>query len=73
MSPKANQKLKMKLVNTQYGQVELSDAQVKNAKKAGMTLREAAELMVEARHEEAHDRKNYAEMSAAEREAHDNL
>lgn len=62
----------MKLVNTQYGQVELNDAQVKNAKKAGMTLREAAELVIESKREAAHDKKSYAEMSDDERAAYDN-
>ena len=62
----------MKTVNTQYGHVELTDAQVKNAKKAGMTLREAAELVVEAKREANAERTRYAEMTQAERDAHDN-
>lgn len=62
----------MKLVNTKYGQIELGDTQVKNAKKVGMTLREAAELVVESKREAAHEKQNYAEMSDDERAAHDN-
>ena len=49
--------------------VELSETQIKNAKLKGLTTKEAAGLVAEAKAEEKYEKECYEEMSEAEREA----
>jgi transposase-like protein len=54
-------------------EVTLTETQKASARKAGLTMAEAKQLVIEARRDERLDRESYRQMTRAEQLAHDNL